>query len=476
MRTKLFFVISLSISLSVILTLSFPTLAQPKTPALKLGEPLPENLFVELAKAVNPAVVNISTTAKPRRQRGYNDPMLEFLERFYGPGFSLPQQQPQHSLGTGFVIREDGLIITNNHVIEGADEITVQFTEKEDKGIPAEVVGRDQRTDIALLKIKATKKLTIAPLGNSKDVQVGEWVAAFGNPYGHGHTMTKGIISALGREIGELNRFPFIQTDASINPGNSGGPLVNSKGYVIGVNSAIDARAQGIGFAIPIDEVKMVIADLEKTGRVRQGYIGVGLGELNPRAALNLGIDQQEGVIITQVVNDAPADKAGVKPYDVVQEFNGKKIKGAIDFSNAVASAPIGQKAKLKVLRENKSKELEVLITERPSDEKPKIFSSGSKEGTKSPMGLGMYLKNIDSKTVKDWGIPEDLTGLPIVIGIDAGSPAARSGLKPGDVIFDVNKKRVRSTKEAIGALKKGTNTLRIQREDNMGFIIIESE
>lgn len=477
MRTKLFSIISLCVSLSVILTLSLPTKAQSKSPALKLGEPLPENLFIELAKAVNPAVVNISTTAKPRRQRGYNDPMLEFLERFYGPGFSLPQQQPQHSLGTGFVIREDGLIITNNHVIEGADEITVQFTEKEEKGIPAEVVGRDQRTDIALLKIKTSKKLTIAPLGNSKDVQVGEWVAAFGNPYGHGHTMTKGIVSALGREIGELNRFPFIQTDASINPGNSGGPLVNSKGYVIGVNSAIDARAQGIGFAIPIDEVKMVISDLEKTGRVRQGYIGVGLGELNPRAALNLGIEQQEGVIITQVINNAPADKAGVKPYDVVQEFNGKKIKGALDFSNAVAGAPIGQKAKLKILRENKSKELEVLITERPSDEKPKIFSSASKDNaTKSPMGLGMYLKNIDSKTVKDWGIPEDLTGLPIVTGVDAGSPAARSGLKPGDVIFDVNKKRVRSTKEAIGALKKGTNTLRIQRDDNMGFIIIESE
>ena len=447
--------------------------AETKPPALKLGNPLPENLFVELARVINPAVVNISTSTIPKG-RPMNDPMLEMLEQFYGQRFQMPKAQPQTALGTGFIIRDDGLIITNNHVVEGADVIQVQLTEGSEKEFKAEIVGRDQKTDIALLKISAKQKFPVAPLGNSSDVEVGEWVAAFGNPYGHGHTMTKGIISAKGRDIAELNRFPFLQTDASINPGNSGGPLVNSKGLVIGVNSAIDARAQGIGFAIPIDDVKNVIKDLETNGHVRQGYLGVGLDELNPRAASHLGIKKDSGVIITQVLPGSPADKGGAQDYDLVLEYNGKKISTVVEFMNAVAGSPIGQVAKIKVLRDNKEKILEVIVTEKTDDKK--VFSSKNSKikSQETPFKLGFKLATIDKTLIKEWQIDEEMIGLPIVAEVIAESPAAYAGLTPGDIIYDVNRKRVRSVNDATKALQKGTNTLRIKRNGGMGFIILE--
>ena len=451
-----------------------------QAPTLKLGSALPENLFVELAKAVNPAVVNISTTVMPKGRQNMNDPMLELLERFYGSqGFQIPKPSPQTALGTGFIIRSDekeSLILTNNHVIDGADEITVQLTENSEKSYKAEVMGRDQRTDIALIKIKPGQKLTSIPLGSSNDLQVGEWVAAFGNPYGHGHTMTKGIISAKGRAIEDLNRFPLLQTDANINPGNSGGPLVNTKGFVIGVNNAIDARAQGIGFAIPIDEVKPIIAELEKTGRVKQGYIGVRMELLNPRIAAQLGIKKDEGVIIAQVVPKSPADKAGLETYDVILEFAGKKIKNRMDLQSAVASLNVGQSTKVKILRKNSEKELDILIAEQPSDpiatnkkqQPPKKFNE-----LEVPYSIGMKLANVDSYFVKEWEIPEDLTGLPVVVEVKSGSSAAEAGIRPGDIIFDVNQKRVKSAAEAIKAFKDGTNTLRIFNNGSMRFVVI---
>lgn len=442
-------------------------------PTLKLGNPLPENLFVELARAINPAVVNISTSVVPKG-RAMNDPMLELLEQFYGRRFQMPKPQPQTALGTGFIIREDGLIITNNHVIEGADVIQVQITEGVEKEFKAEVIGRDSRTDIALIKITGKQKFPVAPLGNSSEVAVGEWVAAFGNPYGHGHTMTKGIISAKGRDIAELNRFPFLQTDASINPGNSGGPLVNSKGLVIGVNSAIDARAQGIGFAIPIDDVRKVIKDLETNGRVRQGYIGIGMDQLTPRAAAHLGIKKDSGVIIVQVMEGGPAHKGGVEAYDVVLEFNGKKISNEMELMNAVAGSAIGTTVKMKVLRDNKERVLDINISERPDDRKTLVKKESTAKGQDTPFNLGFKMSGIDKQIIKEWKLSEELLGLPVVTEVLTGSPATLAGLRPGDVIFDVNRKRVRSVSDAQKALQKGTNTLRIQREGGMGFVILE--
>lgn len=351
-------------------------LPQQPSPQLKLNEALPANLFVELAKAVNPSVVNISTSAIPRGRA--RDPMVEMLERFYGiqPQDNIWNNKPRRmGLGTGFIIRGDGLIVTNAHVIRDADIIEVQLTENSEKQYKAEVIGSDQRTDIALIKIKPDTKLAVASLGSSKDVQVGEWVAAFGNPYGHGHTMTKGIISSKGRTLQEINKFPLLQTDASINPGNSGGPLVNSKGQVIGVNSAIDARAQGIGFAIPIDEVKSILPQLEKSGGLRKGYMGLGLEDIHPRTAEYLKLDEDNlGSAIMGVQPGGPADKAGLKPYDLIIELNGVKVKNTQDLMDTISDTPPGTKVKVKFFRDNNGKAIEkettVQISERPDEKK----------------------------------------------------------------------------------------------------------
>lgn len=350
--------------------------AQP-LPTLKLNDSLPANLFVELAKAINPSVVNISTSALARR--GPRDPMIEMLEKFYG----VPQQdegawnnKPQRvGLGTGFIIREDGLIVTNAHVIRDADIIEVQLTEGSEKQYKAEVIGSDQRTDIALIKIKPDGKLPAVSLGTSKDLEVGEWVAAFGNPYGHGHTMTKGIISSKGRAIQEINKFPLLQTDASINPGNSGGPLVNSKGQVVGVNSAIDARAQGIGFAIPIDEVKSILPQLEQRGSIRKGYLGIGPRDLDDQTVRFLRMDEDyRGSVIENVQPNGPADRAGLKIYDVITEVDGQRVKNAQDLIDIISDKEPTKKIKVKFFRNNKGRAIEktafVTIEERPDEKK----------------------------------------------------------------------------------------------------------
>lgn len=356
-------------------TLTTPALLpQLPAPSLKLDDPLPGNLFVELAKAINPSVVNISTSAVG--YRGQRDPMQEMLERFYG----IPHQddgwnnKPRRvGLGTGFIIREDGLIITNAHVIKDADIVEVQLSEDSEKQYKAEVIGSDARADIALIKIKPDTKLPTVSLGSSKDAQVGEWVAAFGNPFGHGHSMSKGIISSKGRAISEINKFPLIQTDASINPGNSGGPLVNSRGQVIGINSAIDARAQGIGFAIPIDEIKKLLPLLEKNGSLKRAFIGLDLADLAPQVLNYLNLDEDNrGSIIRGVVEGGPAEKAGLKIYDVIYQFNGKKVRDAQDLINKISDLDPGQKAAIKYFRNNNGKAIEKSVTvtlgERPSE------------------------------------------------------------------------------------------------------------
>lgn len=351
------------------------SIPQQPLPTLKLNDPLPANLFVELAKVINPAVVNISTSALP--QQIQRDPMQEMLERFYGippqgGGSGWSNKPRRMGLGTGFIIREDGLILTNAHVIANADIIEVQLTEGSEKQYKAEIVGSDQRTDIALIKIKPEGKLPVVSLGSSKDVQVGEWVAAFGNPYGHGHTMTKGIISSKGRDIQEINKFPLLQTDASINPGNSGGPLVNSKGQVIGINSAIDARAQNIGFAIPIDDVKALLPQLEK-GQLKKGYLGVSPQDLDERIVEMLKLsDENRGSIILNVLPNSPAGRAGLKDYDVVIEIDGVKVKNAQHLVNIISDKEPASKIKIKLYRDNNGKAIEKTLTatidERPDE------------------------------------------------------------------------------------------------------------
>ncbi len=437
-------------------------------PAMKLSDPLPGNLFVELSRIINPAVVNISTSILPRRTQAMRDPMLDMLERLYGMplgqgGAPVPQGPQQYGLGTGFIIREDGLILTNNHVIEGADLINVQLVEGAIKVYEAKVIGSDKRTDIALIKINPDGKLPVAALGSSKDLEVGEWVAAFGNPFGHGHSMSKGIISSKGRSIGEINKIPLLQTDASINPGNSGGPLVNTKGYVIGVNSAIDARAQGIGFAIPIDEVKALIPQLESHGSIKRGYIGAGLADLDLQAAQYMGLEQAEGTVVTNLDPRGPAAKAGVKPYDVITDFNERKITSANDLIDAVADAPIGKEAKVKILRGQKTVSLKIRVAERAEQKKASLDAPKKYSGQKAPFNLGFTVTDPTDELREQWGYSPDLKQ-PIVTEIERNSAAAKFGLRVGDVILDVNKKTTDSAKDVLKALRKDSNTFRIAR------------
>jgi serine protease Do len=468
---------------SILLVLT-AALAEAAGPNLKLSDPLPANLFVELAKVINPAVVNISTKTMPKFRNGPHggpngggprDPFFDMLEQFYGMQMQ-PQMQvrPQQALGTGFIIREDGLIVTNNHVIAGADLIQVQLTEKTEKLYEAKLIGSDERTDIALIKIESKEKLPVAQLGNSNDLEVGEWVAAFGNPFGNGHTMTKGIISAKGRDIGEINKFPLIQTDAPINPGNSGGPLVNTKGFVVGVNSAIDARAQGIGFAIPIDEVKTIIPQLEKSGRIRKGYLGVGLGDLDETAASQLGLKDSKGAVIVQVEKKGPAAKAGLQPYDIVIEFNGRKIQTSTELRDSVADTQAGTSVPVKIIREGKNKTINVAVSERPEEPRGRQKSPSKKYfGQKAPMDLGFMISDANETLRKDFDLPDDLEK-PVVIEVTPGTPAARSGLQPGDVILDVNRKEVSSTTQVLKQLRQGANTLRVSRGPAVAILVIQ--
>lgn len=480
MKYTLTLLIAMTLSIATVYV-GFPgesLIAETETlPRLKNGEPLPHDLFVKLAKAVNPAVVNINTSylPKPSRMRSLphmqRDPFFDLFEQFMGP---MPRQaQPAQSLGTGFIIREDGLIVTNNHVIDRADEIKVTIDEASKESFDAEVIGKDARTDIALIKIKTNKKLPVVKFGSSSDLQVGEWVAAFGNPYGHGHSVTKGIVSAIGREIDELNMLPFIQTDASINPGNSGGPLVNTQGLVVGVNTAIDARAQGIGFAIPIDQVKALIPQLEEHGEVKRAFLGVGLQDLDPMWADRLGLKEPKGALITQVFPNTPASKAGIQPYDVVVEYNGKKIETSADLSKLVAQTPIGESVKIKVQREGGTRSLSAKVEEssesklaRMTDQEPTL-----PEGKEAPFGLGFALIEYDERIAKSLGIGIVGSRNPIVTKVQRGSLAAEAGLAPGDVILDVNKKPTRRVKDAFDALKKKGNILRVYKRGRVVLI-----
>ena len=452
-------------------------------PKVNPSEPLPANLFVQLAKAVNPAVVNVFTTYLPR-QHGLGgagrDPYLEFFEQFMGPQQYGPAT-PQQSLGSGFIIREDGLIVTNNHVIDRADVIKVQISENPKDSYDAKLVGRDARTDIALIKIDAKKKLPYVKLGSSSEVQVGEWVAAFGNPYGYGHSMTKGIISAVGREIDELNLFPFMQTDASINPGNSGGPLVNTQGQVIGVNTAIDARAQGIGFVIPIDNVKSILPQLEKNGGVARGFIGVDLSEndIDEDSANVLNLKNSDGALILRVMPHSPAEKAGVKPYDLVTGFGDSKISSVRDLRKSVANASVGAKVAMKVIRDGKPKTLSVQVGGSPEMKEMKLAATqGSAEvGQRAPFNLGFVLGDYSAAVGQHFGLARLAQPRPVVLSVDPGSEAARTGLAPGDVILDINRNSVSKARDALHAFKNGTtNILRILKEDRVVLISLRAQ
>ena len=464
--------------------------AKVNLPKVENGKPLPANLFIELNKAINPAVVNISTETKPKvfQQNPWGgssgDPMEELFRQFFGGGGSsrLYKSRPSFSLGTGFIISTDGLIITNSHVIDKADIINIQLSEKDEQTYPAEVIGKDPKTDIALLKIKTKRKLPTVKLGTSSKVQVGEWVAAFGNPFGHGHSMTKGIVSAIGRDIDELNLFPFIQTDASINPGNSGGPLVNMKGEVIGVNTAIDARAQGIGFAIPIDEVKSIVSQLKSNGAVSRGFLGVSMQTMNERAADELGVKQTEGVLVVDVVSDSAAEAAGIKPYDIIVKANEKKVKSSGDLSKAISRTPIGKKIKISLYRDGKLKSLYAKLKRNPESEQAlNIRKPKKRTNSKTPLSstykkFGFELKDLTPSLKREFEIKSTGKHKAVVESVVGYSTASRAGLRPGDIIYEINRAPIFSAKEALKKLNADKKSFLIRIKRGRSFALIRLE
>ena len=406
----------------------------------------PKTAFIDLAKKVSPSVVNISTT-----KEGVENVVQIF------PGYFVPFNVPQMTAsGSGFIVDKTGLIVTNSHVVQNFDKIQVQFAGDENF-YPAKVLGSDNLSDIALLKVHTKKKLVPFKFGDSEELQVGEWVAAIGNPHGYGHTMTKGIISAVKREIDDLNLFPLLQTDASINPGNSGGPLVNLKGEVIGVNQAIVRGAMGIGFAIPINNVKEVLKDLKTFGFVRRGFIGVEF----------LSRSQQKGAVITNVIPGSPAEKAGLKIKDQIIEFAGYKIKSPRELPKAVQKVSVGKKVSLKIIRNGKQAQLSITPKLLQKDNLSSFQVPASQKRSKIRGQLisgGFKVAEISTEILKHFNQPDLGAKNPIVVYVKQNSPAFKGGLRPGDLVFQINGKKISRVSQVRTSITKGLNQLSILR------------
>jgi len=466
-------------------------------PATSTGEtipplPPPSGLpdFATLAERLSPSVVNISTTsqAKPQDQQfhgggpgpqwpfGDGDPREfgEPFDRFFGPG---PKQQPpqrgprQRSLGSGFIIAPDGEILTNNHVVENADEIIVRLDNG--KEYKATLLGKDAKTDIALLRIDNVADLKAVTLGDSDRLRVGEWVMAIGNPFGLDHTVTSGIVSAKGRFIGAGNYDDYIQTDAAINPGNSGGPLLNLRGEVVGINSAIFSRTGGnigIGFAVPINLAKELVPQLKDKGKVTRGWLGVLIQKVTPDIAQSLGIDEAHGALVADVVKDGPALAAGLKVGDVIVEFDGHPVHDSNELPLMVARTAIGKTVAVKVLRDKDTKEMQVTIAELKDED---VASAGGKgEGEK----LGLTVQTLTPEIAQDLGVT-DVKGV-VVTAVEPGGAAEDAGLRRGDIILEVNRQPVEDVgdyRKLVQAADKTRNVLfLVRRGDNTIFLAVK--
>ncbi len=426
-----------------------------------------------IVKKAEPAVVNISTVRIIKGPGpvfryffgpfGEEDPFKDFFERFFG---DLPQEEmKQKSLGSGFIIESDGYILTNNHVVEKATDITVTLFNR--KQYKATIIGRDPKTDLALLKINAHNLLTL-PLGDSDKLQVGDWVIAIGNPFGLGHTVTVGIISAKERVIGAGPYDNFLQTDAAINPGNSGGPLLNLKGEVVGINTAIIAQAQGIGFAIPINMAKHIVQQLKSQGRVIRGWLGVMIQEVTPQIAKALGLKEPKGALVADVTPGSPADKAGIKRGDVILEYNGHKIQDMNELPRLVANTPVGKEVEVKVWRNGQIKSLRVKVGEL------KEQALRGEKSVSNHIELGLEVKEITPDLAVRLGVNKGV----VITAIKRGSPAAEAGLRPGDVILEINRHPIRDLKDYYTIIKKvkpsDTLLFLVKRQEGTIFIPLE--
>jgi len=406
--------------------------------------------FTRIARSATPAVVSIRVEQKVTQQTQDFSP----FEFFFGPQFRQPQQQAprerrQTGQGSGFIISEDGYILTNNHVVNDADTILV--TLKDGREFQAELVGTDPETEIALIRISG-ENLPVARLGDSEQIEVGEWVLAIGNPFGLQETVTVGIVSAIGRsQVGITDYENFIQTDAAINPGNSGGPLLNIDGEVIGINTAIYSRSggyMGIGFAIPINMAVDIKDSLISDGRVQRSLIGVHLQTLTPELAESFGLDGTDGILITQVTDDSAAAEAGITAGDIILEFNGRPAGKLGSFRNRIAAQPPGTEITLKILRNGERTEVKLVTRSRDGD--PLAGGSDSRALLKK---AGFAVEDLTEELLRRMQLPPRTSGM-LVADVTQGSPAWRSGLRKGMIILSVNRTAVPTAEEFHQALK----------------------
>ncbi|HBG04556.1 MAG: peptidase [Geobacteraceae bacterium GWC2_58_44] len=405
--------------------------------------------FAKLAKQLKPAVVNISTskTLTPQK-RGHPsglDPFQEYFEKF----FEGPRQHPfkQRNLGSGFIISNDGYIITNNHVVMGADEIKVKLSDgREYRG---EVKGRDEKFDLALIKIQDKGQLPVAPLGDSDKLEVGEWVMAIGNPFGLAQTVTAGIVSAQGRVIGSGPYDDYIQTDASINPGNSGGPLFNLDGEVIGINTAIVAGGQGIGFAIPVNMAKSIITQLKETGKVTRGWLGVSLQLVTPELAQSFGLESEKGGLIAEVLPGSPAEKSGLKGGDIILEYDGHAINEMNQLPRLVAATAVGKKVNVLVLRDGRQQSVPVTIEQMKDGDDEDVVLPGDR--------LGIKVAELTPERAQQLRVKGE-QGV-VVTEVQPDGLADRAGIVEGDLVREINGVRIATVSDygkAVSSVKKG--------------------
>jgi serine protease Do len=442
-------------------------------PAAKSAEiPMVPANFSELAEKVRPGVVNIQVVKKVKNVAfgsgenpfGENSPFGDFFAPYFqGNRSPAPEQR---GVGSGFIMSSDGYILTNNHVVEDADQIKVKLADgKEYNG---KIVGRDPKTDLAVVKIDGAKDLHPLALGNSDDLKVGSWVVAVGSPFGLEQTVTAGIVSAKGRVIGSGPYDNFIQTDASINPGNSGGPLINTKGEVVGINTAIVAEGKGIGFAIPVNMAKDIAPQLEEKGHVTRGWLGVSIQEMTPELAKSFGLKEGKGALVAQVIPGSPAEKAGIEQGDVILGFDGKTIAESKDLPQIVASTPIGKFVDVKVWRNGKALDQQVKISEM--EENVEVHNSVDHNKT-----LGIAVQNLTPEMARRLRLASE-TGV-VVTRVEPGSPAADAGIQTGDIIREVNRKPVKDANDLVQKIEQAKDQnsilLLVQRGQNNMFAAV---
>jgi serine protease Do len=439
--------------------------------------------FVSVVKAVMPAVVNISTTRLVKQGGPAHSPLMDdpFFRQFFGDEFfrrfQMPRERRENSLGSGVIVDSSGYIVTNNHVVSKADEIKVLLNDKRE--FIGKVVGTDPKSDLAVIKINA-KDLPMVPWGDSDKLEVGEYVLAIGNPFGLNQTVTQGIVSAVGRaNVGIADYEDFIQTDAAINPGNSGGALVNARGHLVGINTAIFSRSggyMGIGFAVPSNMTRTVMDSLIKGGKVVRGWLGVSIQDVTADLAKQFGLKESRGALVGEVIADSPAAAAGIQSGDIITAFNGKAVENTSILRNTVAQTPVGKTVKVDLLRDKKTMSLDVKITEQPKEIAQADGETVQGENKNAALA-GVEVRNLTPDIARQLGLSPGTSGV-VIAGVEPGSAAEEAGLQEGDVIMEINRQSVRNTgdfKRLSGKLtKKNSLLLLINRQGRKLFIAIQ--